>query len=257
MNNELIERIEEEIGDWAKVVVPPAHIRLLQDCKAALMCAGADNESLAEQNRKLSDLLTQQQEAEPVDDGAMFDWIDARARETFSRHKSVARGQQITAADNPESHLIWAALKWAEAHPPKPAAQPIVTDDMRMAVRWAASSAYWSQVLIDIFGPDARDGIYALEAQLREAQAAQPQVPEVPHIWVLTESYNDYNQHGGYFVAAWTNKPTLQQIAKVCGITLDGAEHVLDGGGRQGLEEQWYELMEYEQLSAAKEESWA
>lgn len=65
-----------------------------------------------------------QQEAEPVDDGAMFDWIDARARETFSRHKSVARGQQITAADNPESHLIWAALKWAEAHPPKPAALP-------------------------------------------------------------------------------------------------------------------------------------
>lgn len=87
-----------------------------------------------------------------------------------------------------------------------------------------------------------------------EKQAAQQQVSEVPHIWVLTESYNDYNQHGYYFVAAWTNKPTLQQIAKVCGYTLEGAEHVLAGGGRQGLEEHWYELMEYEQLSAAKEE---
>ena len=72
--------------------------------------------------------LGQEQEAKPVDDGAMFDWIDARARETFSRHKSGARGQQITAADNPESHLIWAALAWARLHPPKPTAQPQVPE---------------------------------------------------------------------------------------------------------------------------------
>lgn len=47
-----------------------------------------------------------------------------------------------------------------------------VTDDMRQAVRWAPSSAYWSQRLFEFFGPDARDGIAALEKQLREAQAA-------------------------------------------------------------------------------------
>lgn len=43
-----------------------------------------------------------------------------------------------------------------------------VTDDMKMAVRWAPSSAYWSTVLVNIFGPNARDGINALEKQLRE-----------------------------------------------------------------------------------------
>jgi hypothetical protein len=39
------------------------------------------------------------------------------------------------------------------------------------AVRWAPSSAYWSNELRRIFGPEAREGIDALEARLREAQA--------------------------------------------------------------------------------------
>lgn len=49
-------------------------------------------------------------------------------------------------------------------------AVPAVTDDMRNAVRWAPSSAYWSEKLKEFFGPDARTGIDALEKQLREAQ---------------------------------------------------------------------------------------
>ncbi len=39
------------------------------------------------------------------------------------------------------------------------------------AVRWAASSAHWSVVLCDLFGPDARDGISGLEAREREQRA--------------------------------------------------------------------------------------
>lgn len=57
-------------------------------------------------------------------------------------------------------------------------AQPvaeIVTEEMKMAVRWAPSSAYWSQVLVEIFGSDARMGIDSLEKQLREALTTQPQ----------------------------------------------------------------------------------
>lgn len=47
-----------------------------------------------------------------------------------------------------------------------------VLDDMRAAVRFAPSSAYWSERLREFFGPDAREGIDALEKQLREARAA-------------------------------------------------------------------------------------
>lgn len=31
-------------------------------------------------------------------------------------------------------------------------------------------------------------------------------------IWILTESYNDYNQHGSYFLAAFLRKPSLEDI---------------------------------------------
>lgn len=48
----------------------------------------------------------------------------------------------------------------------------VVTDDMRHAVRFAPSSAHWSERLVEFFGPDAREGIDALERQLREARAA-------------------------------------------------------------------------------------
>lgn len=46
-----------------------------------------------------------------------------------------------------------------------------VTDDMRSAVRWAPSSCYWSVMLLGFFGPNARDGINALQHQLRDTNA--------------------------------------------------------------------------------------
>ncbi|KDC59382.1 hypothetical protein L512_5219 [Bordetella bronchiseptica MBORD624] len=52
-----------------------------------------------------------------------------------------------------------------------PQASEAVTDDMRAAVRFAPSSAHWSRRLVELFGPDAREGINGLEKQLREAQA--------------------------------------------------------------------------------------
>jgi len=48
-----------------------------------------------------------------------------------------------------------------------------VIDDMRAAVRFAPSSAYWSERLREFFGPDAREGIDALEKQLRDARYCQ------------------------------------------------------------------------------------
>lgn len=70
-------------------------------------------------------------------------------------------------------------------------------------------------------------------------------------IWVLTRTHNDYNQHGDYFVAAYKNLPTIQQLTEAIvtncgpgrGINLiDYAPHVQKGGGRLGVEDVWFNL---------------
>lgn len=60
-----------------------------------------------------------------------------------------------------------------------------VTDDMRYAVSFAPSSAHWSERLKEFFGPDAREGIDALERQLREARAMLDRQPKLPGGWQL------------------------------------------------------------------------
>ena len=73
----------------------------------------------------------------PKDDGGkMFMQIDHWARESYKRHQSSVRGQMITAADSYESHVIWAALRWAKENTP-PAAQRQwvgLTDEERMEI---------------------------------------------------------------------------------------------------------------------------
>ena len=77
-------------------------------------------------------------------DDKMFMQIDHWARESYRRHKSSVRGQIITAADNSDSHLIWAALRWAKENTPPEPFKPItaddVTDEMLEAVANAADS---------------------------------------------------------------------------------------------------------------------
>jgi hypothetical protein len=31
-------------------------------------------------------------------------------------------------------------------------------------------------------------------------------------VWILTEEYNEHDQHGEYFVAIFKNKPTVEQL---------------------------------------------
>ena len=65
--------------------------------------------------------------------------------------------------------------------------------------------------------------------------------------YILTESYNLYDQQGDYFIAWWPNKPTIEELRKV--ITGYGdtcLQHVLDGGGRRNYEDSWYLLHEME-----------
>jgi len=72
-------------------------------------------------------------------------------------------------------------------------------------------------------------------------------------IWVLTEEYNDYDQHGEYFVHAWDHRPTREELLakgvpeKQMHCT-DLPDHVLSGGGRivrgSYSDYQWYHLRE-------------
>lgn len=73
-----------------------------------------------------------------------------------------------------------------------------------------------------------------------------PEAPKPKTIWVLTRSFNDYDQHGQYFVAAWTTKPTKEQLQPLTGFNEKGLDHLLiNGGGRIGVEYDWYDLTEW------------
>jgi hypothetical protein len=58
-------------------------------------------------------------------------------------------------------------------------------------------------------------------------------------MWILTTTYNTYNQEGDYFITAWLNKPSREEIAKTCGIDISGKytnsdsriDYILNGGG--------------------------
>lgn len=67
-------------------------------------------------------------------------------------------------------------------------------------------------------------------------------------IWILTKEYNQYNQFGAYYVEAFVNKPTFDQIfdrlKKFYGYapTEDECYHILSGGGRISDEYMWFTL---------------
>ncbi len=72
-------------------------------------------------------------------------------------------------------------------------------------------------------------------------------------LWILTCTYNEYNQYGDYFVTAWTSKPTAMQVQEILvreaiPATQDNIEHILTGGGRRSdAEDFWYNLDEQEE----------
>lgn len=72
-------------------------------------------------------------------------------------------------------------------------------------------------------------------------------------IWVLTEEYNDYDQHGEYFIHAWDHKPSREELKVRINeesryTQPDYIGYVLNGGGRidngKYYEDQWYFLKE-------------
>lgn len=77
-------------------------------------------------------------------------------------------------------------------------------------------------------------------------------------IWVLTQSHNDYNQHGEYFVAVFGSKPDIKRLAEAMQMQNVSASsimeaiallsHIIEGGGRRGTEDVWYQLEEVDLL---------
>jgi len=66
-------------------------------------------------------------------------------------------------------------------------------------------------------------------------------------MWILTSSYNDYDQHGDYFISAWIDKPSSEDLEKICVVNPVEADHILSGGGRQRYEDKWYNLFQIEE----------
>ena len=76
--------------------------------------------------------------------------------------------------------------------------------------------------------------------------------------WVLTREINEYDQDGEYFVAVFISKPSILDIAKTLewkGVKTIGdlntvdkkfIDHILAGGGRRDIEDEWYHLREVE-----------
>ena len=63
-------------------------------------------------------------------------------------------------------------------------------------------------------------------------------------VWVLTEEYNDYDQHGEYFIEVFRSIPTRHQLLN-CYVPESSINHVLNGGGRIEDEYQWFLLSEH------------
>ncbi len=61
--------------------------------------------------------------------------------------------------------------------------------------------------------------------------------------WILTAHFNEYNQHGGVFVAVWAKKPNKRMLIGA-GVDPQAAASLLLGPKRVGADgrQKWHEL---------------
>jgi len=60
-------------------------------------------------------------------------------------------------------------------------------------------------------------------------------------IWNLTSEVNEYDQQGEYYVATFIKKPTREMLLSL-EVPENLVNHVLNGGGRQNFEDEWFHL---------------
>ena len=64
-------------------------------------------------------------------------------------------------------------------------------------------------------------------------------------MWIVTSEINEYNQEGVYFVAAYQSKPSFEDLKDLLRGESDVTVGKLTrGGGRQALEDEWFNLDE-------------
>ena len=66
-------------------------------------------------------------------------------------------------------------------------------------------------------------------------------------IWVVTRGINQYDQDGEYFVAAYHEKPTFQQLKELIKQDDVTVGKLTRGGGQQSNEYEWWWLQEVEE----------
>ena len=76
------------------------------------------------------------------------------------------------------------------------------------------------------------------------------------NIYILTEEWNEYDQHGAYFLAAFVDMPSARDIRVVMAredtpMPESEIAHILKGGGRQKTESVWYHLRVYDTTTQA------
>tara|TARA_R110000796_G_scaffold250428_2_gene379357 strand:+ start:2295 stop:2513 length:219 start_codon:yes stop_codon:yes gene_type:complete len=70
-------------------------------------------------------------------------------------------------------------------------------------------------------------------------------------MWVVTREVNAYDQYGEYFVGCFNSKPNEAALREmVTGLSVAAAQHLLAGGGRQHIEEEWWNLSMYNEGEA-------
>lgn len=63
-------------------------------------------------------------------------------------------------------------------------------------------------------------------------------------VWVLTKEVNAYDQYGEYFVDLFPARPTYLALT-AAGVPVNRVRHVMNGGGRKGIEDEWFHLHAY------------
>lgn len=64
-------------------------------------------------------------------------------------------------------------------------------------------------------------------------------------VWVLTAEYNDYDQHGEYFVTVFPEKPSRKDLHVYVPSVSDVDLLLTKGGGRVDDEYKWWYLNEF------------
>ncbi len=86
-----------------------------------------------------------------------------------------------------------------------------------------------------------------MNSKTEETQNAQPTGVEssalLGEIWIVTSEYNEYDQYGAYFEAAYDHKPSFQELKLLTEEDDATVRRLTRGGGRTGkLEDKWWNL---------------